>query len=139
MNGYVEWAERRRWFGIFQLQIITRMVNSYSRKFRTSSCNIGPRDLLSFGKRQAMEEHMRKLTCALAAAATLAIAAPTLANAGGFGVYVGGDHDRYGDRYDGPRARFYGHDRGWHRGWYHHDRDYYGDRGVVIRRHYWDD
>jgi hypothetical protein len=24
-----------------------------------------------------------------------------------------------------------------HRGWYH--RNYYGDRDVVIRRHYWDD
>ncbi|MGV7218073.1 hypothetical protein [Bradyrhizobium sp. UFLA05-112] len=80
---------------------------------------------------------MRKLTYALAAAATLAISAPTIANAAGFGVYIGGDRDYYGDRYDGPRMRFYDHDRGWHHGWYHHDRDY--DRGVVIRRHYWDD
>ncbi|MBR0828416.1 hypothetical protein JQ596_23035 [Bradyrhizobium manausense] len=80
---------------------------------------------------------MKKLTYALAAAATLAIGAPTIANAGGFGVYVGGDSGYYGDRYyNGPRARFYGHDRGWHNGWYH--RDY--DRGVVIRRyHHWDD
>ena len=45
---------------------------------------------------------MRKLTYALAAAATLAIGAPTIANAEGFGVYVGGDHGYYGDRYDGP-------------------------------------
>ncbi|MBR0695512.1 hypothetical protein [Bradyrhizobium lablabi] len=79
---------------------------------------------------------MRKLTCALAAAATLAIGAPTLANAAGIGVYIGGERGYYGDRYDGPRARFYEHDRGWHRGWYHHG---YGDRGVVIRRHHWDD
>jgi hypothetical protein len=80
---------------------------------------------------------MRKLTCALAAAATLAIGAPTIANAAGFGVYVGGGPGYYGERYDGPYVRYYGHDRGWHRGWYHHDRDY--DRGVVIRQHHWDD
>ena len=76
---------------------------------------------------------MKKLTYALAAVATLAIGAPTIANAAGVGVYVGGDRG-----YDGPRARIYEHDRGWHQGWYHRDRDY--DRGVVIRRHhYWDD
>lgn len=80
---------------------------------------------------------MNKLTYALAAVATLAVSAPTIANAGGVGVYIGGDRDYYSDRYDGPRVRFYGHDRGWHHGWYHYDRDY--DRGVVIRRHYWDD
>ena len=54
---------------------------------------------------------MKKLTYALAAVATLAIGAPTIANAAGVGVYVGGDRD-----YDGPRARVYGHDRGWHEG-----------------------
>jgi hypothetical protein len=81
---------------------------------------------------------MRKLCYALAALATIAIGAPTTASAGGFGVYVGGDRDYYGDRYDGPRFRFYEHDRGLHRGWYH--RNYYdGDRDVVIRRHHWDD
>jgi hypothetical protein len=85
---------------------------------------------------------MRKLAYAIAALATIAVSVPTIANAQGFGVYVGGDRgyvDRgyYGDRYDGPRFRVYEHDRGWHRGWYHHDYD--GDRGVVIRRHYWGD
>jgi hypothetical protein len=84
---------------------------------------------------------MRKLTYAIAALATIAVSAPTIANAAGFGVYVGGDRDYYGDRYvdryDGPRFRVYEHDRGLHRGWYHHDYD--GGRGVVIRRHYWDD
>ncbi|MFT4118899.1 hypothetical protein [Bradyrhizobium sp.] len=81
---------------------------------------------------------MKKLTYALVAAATLAIGVPTIANAAGVGIYVGGDNGGYyGDRYDGPRARFYDHDRGWHHGWYHSDRDY--DRGVVIRRHHWDD
>jgi hypothetical protein len=80
---------------------------------------------------------MRKLSYVLAALAIVAIGAPTAASAGGFGVYVGGDRDYYGDRYyGGPRFGFYGHDRGLHRGWYH--RNYYGDREVVIRRHYWD-
>jgi hypothetical protein len=88
------------------------------------------------------EELMRQLFYALAALTTVAIATPTIASAEGFGIYIGGDRDYYGDRYYGPRAEFYGpraefygHDRGWHRGWYH--RDY--DRGVVIRRHYWED
>jgi len=72
---------------------------------------------------------MRKLLYALAA--LIAIATPTIASAEGFGVYIGGD--RY---YPGPRVEFYGHDRGWHRGWYHRGYDY-GDRGVIIRRHYW--
>jgi hypothetical protein len=81
---------------------------------------------------------MRKLFYALAALTTVAIATPTIASAEGFGVYIGGDRDYYGDRYyPGPRVEFYGHDRGWHRGWYHRDYDY-GDRGVVIRRHHLD-
>ena len=80
---------------------------------------------------------MRRLSYVLAALATLAITVPTAASAGGFGVYVGGDRDYYGHRYGGPRLGFYEHDRGLHRGWYH--RNYYRDRDVVIRRHYWDD
>lgn len=79
---------------------------------------------------------MRKLSYVLAALATLAVGVPTAASAGGFGVYVGGDRDYYGDRYAGPRFGFYERDRGLHRGWYH--RNYYRDRDVVIRRHYWD-
>jgi len=79
---------------------------------------------------------MQKLTYVLAALATLAVAAPTIASAEEFGVRVGVDHGPYYDRDYGPR--FYEHDRGWHRGWY--DRD--GDRTVIIRRHHrydWDD
>ena len=80
---------------------------------------------------------MRKLSYVLAATAALAIGVPTAASAQGFGVYVGGDHGYYGDRYHaGPRVEFYGHDRGWHRGWY---RNHYRDRDIVIRRHHWDD
>jgi hypothetical protein len=41
------------------------------------------------GTNDAKEEQTRKLTYALAAAATLAIGAPTIANAAGFGLYVG--------------------------------------------------
>ncbi len=77
---------------------------------------------------------MRKFV--LAAVAAMAVAAPTIASATEFGFRIGGDRDHYRD-YRGPRAEFYGHDRGWHRGWYHRDHD--GDRGVVIRHHYWDD
>ena len=76
---------------------------------------------------------MKKLSYALAAVATLAVAAPTVASAQGFGIYVGGDRGYYGDRVyrSGPRVEFYGHDRGYHRGWYHRDHD----RDVVIRRY----
>ncbi len=80
---------------------------------------------------------MKKVSCILAALATIAVAAPTVASAEGFSFRIGGDRDYYGDRdYRGPRAGFYEHDRGWHRGWYNHD----GDRTVFIRRHHhWDD
>ena len=83
---------------------------------------------------------MRKLSCVLAALATIAVAAPTVASAQGFSFRVGGDRDYYyrdRDDYRGPRAEFYEHDRGLHRDWYHRD----GDRVVIIRRHhhYWDD
>ena len=81
---------------------------------------------------------MKKFSYVLAALATIAVGVPTIASATEFGVRIGSDRDYYVDRgYRGPRAEFYGHDRGWHRGWYHHDYD--GDRGVVIRQHYWDD
>jgi hypothetical protein len=80
---------------------------------------------------------MKKLSYALAALATIAVAAPTVASAQGFDVRIGSDRSYYRDHdYYGPRVGFYAHDRGWHRGWYNHD----GDRTVVIKRHrYWDD
>ena len=78
---------------------------------------------------------MRKFI--LAAVAAIAVAAPTIASATEFGFRIGGDRDYCDDHYCGPRARFYEHDRGWHRGWYHHDYD--GDRGVVIHRYDYDD
>lgn len=81
---------------------------------------------------------MKRISILLAALATIAVAAPSVANAQGFSVRVGSD--RYYDRgynrdyYRSPRAEFYGHDRGLHRGWYKHG----GDR-VIIRRQHWDD
>ena len=48
---------------------------------------------------------MRKLSYVLAALATIAVAAPTVANAQGFSVRIGGDRDYYRDRdYYGPRV-----------------------------------
>jgi hypothetical protein len=81
---------------------------------------------------------LKKLSYVLAALATIAVAAPTIASAESFGFSVGSDRPYYRDRDDfrGPRAEFYEHDRGLHRGWYHRD----GDRTVIIkRRHHWDD
>jgi Ni/Co efflux regulator RcnB len=76
---------------------------------------------------------MKKVSLILAALATIAVAAPTVASAESFGFRVGPDRDHYnGDR--GPRAEFYGRDRGWDRG-YHHD----SDRVIIRRHHHWDD
>lgn len=77
---------------------------------------------------------MKKISCVLAALATIAVAAPTMASAQGFSFRVGPDRDYYRDDYRGPRVEFYGHDRGWHRGWYHD-----GDRVIIRRHHDWDD
>ena len=41
---------------------------------------------------------MRKLSCVLAALATIAVAAPTVASAQGFSFRVGSDRDYYRDR-----------------------------------------
>jgi hypothetical protein len=112
------------------------MLNIHSKKFLSSSRNV-PK-FYSFSSVSTIGEwNMKKLSYVLAALATFAVAAPTVASAQGFSVRIGGDREYYRDRdYYGPRVSFYGHDRGWHRGWYHR----YGDRDVIIRRHhYWDD
>jgi hypothetical protein len=75
---------------------------------------------------------MQKLPYVLAALATLAVAAPTVASAEDFGVHFGVGRDHY-YRDNGPR--YYEHDRGWHRGWYGHN----GDRTVIIKRHHYND
>jgi hypothetical protein len=80
---------------------------------------------------------MKKVACVLVALATIAVAAPTVASAESFGFRIGSDRDYYRDRdeFRAPRAEFYEHDRGWHRGW---DRD--RDRTVIIkRRRHWHD
>jgi hypothetical protein len=81
--------------------------------------------------------NMRKLSLALAALATIAVAAPTIASAEDFGVRIGGDHHR--DRgefrdhreFRGARAEYRDHDRGF-RG---SDRDH-GGRMIIRRNHY---
>jgi Ni/Co efflux regulator RcnB len=85
---------------------------------------------------------MKKISLVLAALATIAVAAPSVASAESFGFRVGSDRDysrdyyRDRDNFRGARAEYYGHDRGLHRGWYKHG----GDRTVIIqRRHHWDD
>ena len=51
---------------------------------------------------------MKKISCVLAAVATIAVAAPTVASAEGFSFRVGGDRDYYRDRddYRGSRVDF---------------------------------
>src|SRR2546421_8425441 len=103
--------------------------NMQPEKFRGSSGNVA----LSQSLRE--EHRMKKLV--LASLATIAVAAPTVASAQSFGFRIGPDRDYYSDRYydNGPRAEFYGHQRGWHRDWNHRD----GDRVIIRRHHYWDD
>jgi hypothetical protein len=83
---------------------------------------------------------MKKVSLVLAALASIAVVAPTVASAEGFGFRIGGGPDYYyRDRdYRGPRVEFYGHDRGWHRGWYR-DGDHDGDRVIIRRNPYWND
>jgi hypothetical protein len=79
---------------------------------------------------------MKKISVLLAALATIAVAAPSVANAQGVSFRIGSDRDYYyRDHYRSPRAEFYTHDRGLHRGWYKHR----GDRVVIRRHHHWDD
>jgi len=120
----------------FHPEPFATLLNIRSKKFRHSSETSRPAVRFLVSVTNERRRHMRKLSYVLAALATIAVAAPTIASAQGFSVRIGGDRDYYRDRdYYGPRAGFYGHDRGWHRGWYHR----YGDRDVIVRRHhYWD-
>jgi hypothetical protein len=45
---------------------------------------------------------MKRVSYVLAALATIAVAAPTVASAEGFGFRIGGDRDYYRDDYRGP-------------------------------------
>jgi hypothetical protein len=93
--------------------------------------------------------NMRKLSLALVALATVAVAAPTVASAEDFGVGVRIGHDRdrgeFRDRDDfrGARAEFRDrdrdHDRDFRRG-FRRDFDRDHDRTVIIKRrhHDWD-
>jgi len=54
---------------------------------------------------QRLEKHiMKKVSYILAALATIAVAAPTIASAQGFDFRLGGDRNCYRDDYRGPRA-----------------------------------
>ena len=82
---------------------------------------------------------MKKLAIVIAGLATLAVAAPRVASAESFGIRIGGDrhmHRHYHDHdFRGPRAEYYRHDRGLHRGWYKHR----GEGTVIIKkRRHWD-
>ncbi len=51
---------------------------------------------------------MKRVSILLAALATIAVAAPSVANAQGFSVRIGSDRDYYyRDHYRSPRAEFY--------------------------------
>lgn len=72
---------------------------------------------------------MKKLTIVLAALATIAVAAPTIASAEGlFGLHVGGERD-HGNRDRGEMRRDGGRDRGGMRGVVHRDGGH--DRGGM--------
>jgi Ni/Co efflux regulator RcnB len=79
---------------------------------------------------------MRKLSLALAALATIAVAAPTIASADESGVRIGGhsrDRGEFRDHreFRGAHAEYRNHDRG---GW---NRDH-SHRMVIIKRHHHD-
>jgi hypothetical protein len=93
------------------------------KKFRNGSWNVAMPRGFSPSATTKGERTTKKISCLLAALATIAVAAPTVASAEGFSFRVGGDRDYYRDRddYRGSGVDFYQHDRGLHRGWYDHD------------------
>jgi len=68
---------------------------------------------------------MKKFAYVLAALGAIAVALPSIASAETVVIKRGGHG------WHGARAEMYHHDRGWHRGWRHHD-----NRVVVIKKHY---
>ena len=84
---------------------------------------------------------MKKLTFVIAALATIAVAAPTIASAEEFGVRVGGDRDHGEMHRGGDRDR--GGMRVEMRGDRHHDGDWRRHRAqsvvVVKHRHHHED
>ena len=69
---------------------------------------------------------MKKFGYVLAALGAIVIAAPSIASAETVVIKRGGYHHGYG-----ARAEFGEHrDRGWHRGWRHHN-----DRVVIVKKH----
>ena len=69
---------------------------------------------------------MKKFGYVLAALGAIAVAAPSIASAETVVIKRGGHHHGW----YGARAQMHA-DRGWHRGWRHHD-----DRVVVIKKRY---
>lgn len=70
---------------------------------------------------------MKKFGYVLAALGAIVIAAPSIASAETVVIKHGGYHHGYGARAEYREH----HDRGWHRGWNHHDRVV-----VVKQRHH---
>src|ERR1700681_4339887 len=92
----------------------TQLVSFCSKEFRkVPGTSRSPNRFLPV--QQRLEKHiMKKVSYILAALATIAVAAPTIASAQGFGFRFGSDRDYYRDNYR-SRAEFYGHDPGFHR------------------------
>src|SRR3981081_3924568 len=65
------------------------------KKFRSSSWNVAMPHWFSPSATTKGEGTMKKISCVLAALATIAVAAPTVASAEGFSFRVGSDRDYY--------------------------------------------
>ena len=74
---------------------------------------------------------MRKLGYAIAALGVIAVAAPSIASAETVVIKRGGYHHHWDRARAEYRIHSGWHDRGWHEGWRHHERE-----RVVIRHRY---